>query len=85
MDKPHSKHFVLFQWPNAPLSIAIVGWFIHRFSSDWLQSLSLVVYIVALTIWAVWELVSGVNWLRRALGGVVLLMTLAHVVRLIWF
>lgn len=85
MPKSSPKHFAIFQWPNAPLSIAIIGWFITRFSSGWLQSLSLVVYLISLTAWAAWELVSGVNWFRRTLGGVVLLMTLVHVVRLIWF
>lgn len=63
------------QLPNAPLSIAIAGLIISKISSGLLYKLSITVYTIAIIVWAYEEITSGVNWFRRLLGLVVLLLT----------
>lgn len=60
--------FVLAQFPNAPLLVAIAaflgGLFAHGLLDAYLSS----AFYIALAIWAYEEAARGVNWFRRLLG-----------------
>jgi hypothetical protein len=60
--------FVIVQFPNTPLIVALVaslaGTFTHGLTAAYASS----AFYVALGIWAHGEVVRGVNWLRRLLG-----------------
>lgn len=60
--------FVIVQFPNTPLIVALVaslaGTFAHGLTAAYASS----AFYVALGIWAYEEVVRGVNWLRRLLG-----------------
>jgi len=60
--------FPIVQFPNAPLIVALVASVVGRLSSGTLHDVSRVVSLLGLIAWAVLEIVSGVNWLRRLLG-----------------
>jgi len=60
--------FPIVQFPNAPLIVALVASVVGRVSSGTLHDVARVVSLLGLIAWAVLEIVSGVNWLRRLLG-----------------
>ncbi len=62
------------QKPNVPIIIATVGFLVSHFSTGMLQVVGETVYIIAIIIWAYLEISSGINWFRKLLGGVVLLI-----------
>jgi len=67
------------QWPNVSLSVFIVlTLLVHIFHPRGaVDDLVHVLADVALTIWAVDELIRGVNPFRRILGLVVIVLTIA--------
>lgn len=68
---------VIMQRPNIPLMVwilaTVLGWFVHN-------NIVMVVGTVALVVWAVDEVVRGVNPWRRCLGGAVLAMLVVRAV-----
>ena len=60
--------FPIVQFPNAPLIVALVASVVGHVSSGTLHDVARVVSLLGLIAWAVLEVVSGVNWLRRLLG-----------------
>ncbi|MFA5884640.1 MAG: hypothetical protein WDA60_12370 [Acidimicrobiia bacterium] len=62
------------QWPNVALTVFIVAWGLRRVldPSGTADTVLAVVATVALVVWALDELIRGVNPWRRALGAVVL-------------
>ncbi|MBA3724168.1 MAG: hypothetical protein H0W89_04760 [Candidatus Levybacteria bacterium] len=65
---------IIAQKPNIPIIIATVGFIISYFTAGMFQAIGETVSIIALIIWAYLEISSGVNWFRKLLGGVVLLV-----------
>jgi hypothetical protein len=64
--------FVLVQFPNAALLIYVAAAVVTRLASGWVHDGAWALARVALVIWAYEEAASGVNWLRRGVGAVVL-------------
>ncbi len=63
---------VIFQTPNPPLIIAIIGFIVKEISSGLLQRIGATIFYLAIIIWAYEEIKNGVNWFRKGLGIVVL-------------
>jgi hypothetical protein len=70
------------QWPNVPLAVFLLVAAASRVfhPSGGAATFLRVLGIVALVVWALDELVRGVNPFRRILGGAVLVATVAHLV-----
>lgn len=64
------KGYVVGQFPNAPLLVALAAALVGLFVDDGSPTADVArsVFYVALTIWAYEELVRGVNGFRKALG-----------------
>lgn len=63
----------IIQIPNIPLIVAISGFIASKITTGLPHNISFFIYTVALIIWALEEITSGVNWFRRLLGVVVFL------------
>jgi hypothetical protein len=62
------RRFPIFQFPNRPLIVAGLAAAAAGLAGRRLSPLALLVSRLALLVWAVEEVVSGVNWFRRLLG-----------------
>lgn len=62
----------ILQVPNAPLIIAISGLIVSKVPNILLHKLGATTYTIAIIIWAYEEITSGINWIRRLLGLVVI-------------
>lgn len=71
--KTKDDEYVIGQFPNAPLIAAFILWVGARLYENDLLVLG---YRGALLVWALLEIVWGVNAWRRILGSCVLLFTL---------
>jgi hypothetical protein len=60
--------FPLVQFPNAPLLAAIAGWLVAAVTDDSVHDYARATFYAGLAGWAWMELLSGVNWARRAIG-----------------
>ena len=60
--------FPVAQLPNAPLSVALGGLLVSVVTDGSVHAYARAVFYAGLAAWAWEELVSGVNWARRALG-----------------
>ena len=60
--------FPLAQLPNAPLLVALGGQFVAVMTDGSVHAYARAAFYAGLTAWAWEELLSGVNWVRRALG-----------------
>jgi hypothetical protein len=71
------------QWPNVALSVFIITVIGRQFdrTSGPFHDFLVVLGTAALVVWALDELIRGVNPFRRLLGLVVLLATLSSLVR----
>jgi hypothetical protein len=71
------------QWPNVPLATYIVALVVPRVVHlhGHLQSAVRTIGVVALIIWSLDEVLRGVNPFRRWLGGVILGLTVAQLLR----
>jgi hypothetical protein len=75
------KRFVLVQFPNPPLIVALAGSAVAGLTSGRTSDYADAISNVGLAVFAYLELTDGVNWFRRVLGAVViarLVQTLAH-------
>jgi hypothetical protein len=70
------------QWPNLPLAVFLAAEIAGRFAhpAGGAGTTLRVVATVALVVWALDEIVRGVNPFRRVLGAAVLLATIATLV-----
>ena len=69
---------LILQKPNPPLIAAGIGFVIDKFASGVFQTIGTTLFISSLIIWSYLELTKGVNWFRKALGGIVLIITLMN-------
>ena len=60
--------FPVAQFPNAPLRVALVGRAIAVMTDGSVHAFARAAFYAGLAAWATEELVSGLNWVRRALG-----------------
>jgi hypothetical protein len=60
--------FVLAQWPNPPLWVALAAALAGRLTHGRVHDVAAAVFLMALTVWAYLELTDGVNLFRRLLG-----------------
>jgi len=60
--------FPVAQFPNAPLRVALVGRAIAVMTDGSVHAYARAAFYAGLAAWATEELVSGLNWVRRALG-----------------
>lgn len=65
-------HIVIFQYPNLPLFLALGAYLVRMFSSTWIFWVAEVIFLIAITWWAVLEIRSGASRFRRTFGAVVL-------------
>jgi hypothetical protein len=66
------RRFPIAQIPNPPLLLALAGWLLAAGARGGAHDIGRAVFLVGLVVWAMEELVAGANWLRRLLGGAVL-------------
>lgn len=71
------ERYPVAQFPNAPLIVFLAATVLHRVTD---QDVFTVVATTGLVVWALLELVAGVNLFRRALGAVVLASVVAGTV-----
>jgi hypothetical protein len=62
------RRFPIAQFPNPPLLIAFAGWGLAAVAGGTAHDIGRAVFTIGLAVWAVEEVVSGVNWFRRLLG-----------------
>ena len=60
--------FPVAQVPNAPLRVALGGQLVAVMTDGSVHAFARAAFYAGLAAWAWQELVSGVNWVRRALG-----------------
>jgi hypothetical protein len=72
------RRFVLAQWPNPPLWVALATSLVGRLTHGWAHAYATAVFSAALTVWAYLEAVHGVNWFRRLLGAGFLVFVVAR-------
>jgi hypothetical protein len=65
---------VIAQKPNLSIIIAALGWVIGKTTTGAFHSFGVTVSTIAIIIWAYQEAATGVNWFRKALGVIVLLI-----------
>jgi hypothetical protein len=64
--------FPVVQFPNAPLLVALGAWVVAALTHGSAHAYARAAFYVGLAAWAWEELAGGTNWVRRALGGAVL-------------
>jgi hypothetical protein len=62
------RRFVVAQFPNPPLLIALVGSGLASAARGTPHEVGHVVFMLGLAVWALEEIVGGANWFRRLLG-----------------
>ncbi len=78
------RRFPIVQFPNLPLITAFLAGEAGKFVRGTEHSFAASVSYVAMTIWAYEELARGVNWFRRLLGlvyVVILVVRIGHAVQ----
>ena len=77
------RGYVVGQFPNAPLWIALAALLAARLANDgsMLDDLARAIFYVALAVWAYEEAAHGVNGFRKALGAVALGLVVVAVAR----
>lgn len=74
------RRFVLVQLPNAPLLVGLGATVIAWVTDGFVHDVARLVAGVGLAVWAVEEVVGGVNWFRRLLGAAFLALLVVRVV-----
>jgi len=77
------RGYVVGQFPNAPLWIALAALLAARLANDgsMLDDLARAIFYVALAVWAYEEAAHGVNGFRKALGALALGLVVVAVAR----
>jgi hypothetical protein len=73
------RRFPIVQFPNLPLIVAVLAAAAARLLNGSAHSYAVSVSYLAMTIWAYEELVHGVNWFRRLLGLVFVILLIVRV------
>jgi hypothetical protein len=60
--------YPIAQLPNAPLLVAFGGWLVAAPTEGSVHDVGRAVFYGGLTVWAVGEVASGANLVRRAIG-----------------
>jgi len=69
--KDNHGRIVILQWPNIPLWIAIICFFLHMVPLPFIRTISYWGMTVALLYWSYLEIISGVSPFRRFLGVII--------------
>lgn len=75
------RQFPIIQFPNEPLLVALIAAVAARFLHGLAHSSALAVEQLGIAIWGYGELTDGVNWFRRLLGAVFLVLTVISVAK----
>jgi hypothetical protein len=70
----------IIQFPNKFLITMFVAWLISHYSEGYLFSFSRTIFIVAGVIWSYEEIVHGVNWFRKILGIIIMVMIMTGII-----
>ena len=62
------RRFPIFQFPNPPLILAGLAGAVARLADSEYSPVARLVSRLALLVWALEEVATGANWLRRLLG-----------------
>jgi hypothetical protein len=62
------RRFPIAQFPNPPLLLAFAGLGVAAITRSTPRDVGRVVFMLGLAVWAVEEIMGGVNWFRRLLG-----------------
>jgi hypothetical protein len=73
--------FPVVQFPNAPLALAVIAGVLAGALRGEAHRYLMAIAYLSLTVWGYEELSRGVNWFRRLLGIVFLLVTVVRVAR----
>jgi hypothetical protein len=78
------QSFPLVQFPNVPLAVALVADMAAGATEGSVHTYAVSLSYLGISIWAYEELAHGVNWARRLLGAVfvvVMVVRVAHLLR----
>jgi hypothetical protein len=67
-DTKPTHHVIIFQRPNPPLIIMLIGFAVLLFTHGLFGATAETVFVVAGVIWSYQEISSGVNRFRKGLG-----------------
>lgn len=74
--KDKHGNIVLAQWPNLPIIVWLITTLLrHFYKSGHFSNILGFTAFVSITFWALLELFTGVNYFRRSLGLIVLLVS----------
>ena len=71
------RGFPIVQFPNAPLLVAFAGWVLAAVTDGTAHDVGRVFFVLGLGVWALMEVVAGVNWFRRLVGAAALVWIVA--------
>ena len=77
------RSFPIVQFPNPPLLVAFARWGLAAVTDGTAHDVGRVVFVAGLGVWALMELVAGVNWFRRLLGAAALVWIVAGLVGIV--
>ena len=77
------RSFPIVQFPNAPLLVAFAGWGLAALTHGAVHDVGRVAFVAGLAVWAVMEVVAGVNWFRRLVGAAALVWIVAGLVGIV--
>jgi hypothetical protein len=69
------------QFPNEPLIVALIAGLVAKDLHGLSHSYAMAIERLGIAVWAYEELTDGVNWFRRLLGLVVLIVTVMSLVK----
>jgi hypothetical protein len=81
--KDKQGNFVIGQWPNKPLILALGLYVLRYIPNSLAQHISHWGVSIVLIYWAFLEITAGVNSWRRLLGLLVMLSSITNLLRLI--
>ena len=73
------RRFPIVQFPNLPLIVAFLASQVGRLVGAGEHPYAMSISYLAMAIWAYEEFVDGVNWFRRLLGAVYLVIMVVRV------
>jgi hypothetical protein len=81
--KDKQGDYVIGQWPNKPLLVALGLYALRYYPNTITQNISHWGVSIVLIYWAYLEIASGVNSWRKLLGSIVMLSSITNLLRLI--
>jgi hypothetical protein len=77
------RSFPIVQFPNPPLLVAFAGWGLAALTHGTAHDVGRVAFVAGLAVWALMEVVAGVNWFRRLVGVAALVWIVAGLVGIV--